>query len=101
MTATASERDGCGLHGIEQAPRHGTNLIKGLQGFLRPDPMDGTGGGEESQVAVDLLGRGVGDPPVVLAISPGSAVPFRSVGGDRAGRPDQLIGDGLQRSWNS
>jgi hypothetical protein len=63
--------------GIEQAPRHGTNLIECSQGVLRPEFMDGTGGGEQSQVAVDLLSRGIGDPPVLLTISPRSAVPFR------------------------
>ena len=101
VTATASERDVCGLHGIEQSPGHGTHLIEALQDPFRLDSVDGTGGGEQPQVAVDLLGRGVGDAPVVLAISPESAVPFRQVGGDRAGRPDQLIGDGLQRSRDS
>jgi hypothetical protein len=37
--------------------------------LLRPELVDGAGGGEQSQVAVDLLGGGVGDPPVVVAIS--------------------------------
>jgi hypothetical protein len=69
MTASAAA-DGGELPGIEQVPGHGTNLIECPQCLLCPEFVGGTGGGEESQVAVDLLGRGVGDPPVVSAISP-------------------------------
>ena len=47
---------GDGPQGIEQAPSHGSNLVEALQGSLRPGSIDGAGGGEQAQVAVDLLG---------------------------------------------
>jgi len=56
---------------------------RGDPGLLRPRCFDGTGGREQSQVACGLLGRRIGDPPVVLTVSPRSAVPYRQVGGDR------------------
>ncbi len=35
---------GEGLHGVEQAPGHGTNLVKSTQGLLRANSIDGTSG---------------------------------------------------------
>jgi len=51
---------GDGLHGIEQTPGHGAHLIEALQGSFRPGWIDGAGGGEQAQVAVDPQPRAAG-----------------------------------------
>ena len=48
-----------GLQGMKQAPGHGTHLIEALEGLGHPRPMYGAGGGEQSEVAFGLLGRGI------------------------------------------
>ncbi len=99
LTASVSENR-ARSDGIEQAPRHRTNVVEGLQGVLCPDSIDCTSGGEESQVTVDLFGRGIGDPPVVQPVSSKPAVAFSDVGRDRACRPDHLISYRFQRGGN-
>ena len=61
---------------MEQAPGHGTHLVEALQGLGHPRPMYGTGGGEQSEAAFGVLGRGLGDAPMVPAIETEPAVPF-------------------------
>ena len=76
---------------IEMAPPPPAKEEPAAGGEEPPEPEEEPGGGEEPQMAVDLLGRGVGDAPVVLAIAPRAAVALRQVGGDRAGGADHLI----------
>ena len=46
--------------------------------------IDGTGVGQKAKVRVDLLGRGIGDSPVVEPISTDSTVAFGKIGTHRA-----------------
>jgi len=46
---------------IEQPPGHGSDLVKGLECSFGLCAVDSTSLLEEPEVAVDLLGRGVGD----------------------------------------
>ena len=60
------------ISSIEQPPRHGSDFIKSLKCSFGLCAVECTSLLEELQVTVDLLGRGVGDPPEV---EPVSAVP--------------------------
>jgi len=66
--------------------------------LLGHSDVDNTGPKEKPQVAFDLLGRGVGNPPEVRPIASGPAVAFSEVGRYRAGRANHLIGNRLERS---
>ena len=91
---------GSGLR-IEEAPGHGTDLIEEVEGDLDSVVIDSTSAGEETEVGIDLLGRGVGNAPVVKPISTCSAVSLAEICGNRAGGSDDLLGEALQRSWDS
>ena len=86
---------------IQQPPRHRSDFIKGPKCSFGLRAVDCTSLLEELQVTVDLLGRGVGDPPEVEPVSSGPTVAFCEVGRYRACRANHLIGDRLQRSRNS
>ena len=52
-------------------------------------------------MSIDLLGRSVGDTPVMNAIPSSAPVSFRQVRGYRAGGSNYLIGEILKPSRNS
>jgi hypothetical protein len=54
---------------VEKAPGHGTDLIEEVEGNIDSLRADCTGGGQESEKGVDLLGRGVSDAPMVEPVS--------------------------------
>ena len=97
--ADPSEEPESGLR-IEQAPRHGANLVKDVKRTIGHFSVDPSGRSEEPQVAVDFLGRRVGNPPEVHPVSSGPAMPLSQVGRYRTSRPDDLIGDRFQRGGN-
>jgi len=83
---------------MEEPPGHGAHLIKKHQGLLGQFPVDGTGRDDQLQVAVDLFGRAVGDPPQVRAVATGTTVAFGEVRRNRARRENQLVSDRFERS---
>jgi hypothetical protein len=50
---------------VEEPPGHGADLVEELEGDDRLLVIDGARRHEEPEVAVDLLGGGVRDAPVV------------------------------------
>ena len=79
---------------IEQPPRHGADLVEGVDGFSGLDAVDHSGVSEELQVAVNFLGRGVGDSPQVRSVSSRPAVPLGEVCGNGTRRRQRDAGDG-------
>jgi len=73
-------------HSIEQPPGHGANLVENRQRLLGLGSIDGSSLSEKPHVAVDFLGRGISNPPMVETISAGSAIAFSEVGWNRAHR---------------
>jgi hypothetical protein len=69
---------------MKQTPGHGANFIEGLERPIRLGAIDHSSLSEEPQVAVDFLGRRIGNPPVVETISAGSAMAFGEVCWNRA-----------------
>ena len=89
------------MPGMEKPPGHGTDLVEELQSIFGPFPVDGASRDEQLQMAVDLLGGAVGDPPEVRAVATGTTVAFSEVRRDRAGSTNQLIGDRLEGCGHS
>jgi hypothetical protein len=54
---------------VQQSPGHGPDLIEEIESDFDSLPIDSTGRNKESEVRIDLLGRGVGDAPMVEPIS--------------------------------
>jgi hypothetical protein len=79
---------------------HGPYPVEKVEGSGGRPAVDRIRGDEEAQVRVDLTRQGVGDAPVVVPIPTGTPVSFGQVGGNRAGGPNHLIGNALQRRWN-
>jgi hypothetical protein len=86
---------------VEEPPGHGAGLVEEPEGLFGAFGVDGAGGDEQLQVAVDLLGGAVGDAPQVGAVTSGSAVALGEVRWDRARCTYELIGDRLERSRHS
>ena len=59
---------------MEQPPGHRANLVENRKCLLGLGSIDGSSLGEKPHVAVDFLGRRIGNPPVVETISAGSAI---------------------------
>jgi hypothetical protein len=78
---------------MQEAPGHCTDAVEDLQGILRPGPVHGPDRDDQAQVAVDLLGRLVGDSPQMSAVATRSTVGFREVCRDRARRTNELVYD--------
>jgi len=74
------------MAGIEQAPDLGADPVEGLEGIVGPGSVDGSGRGEKSEVAVDLFGGCVGDPPQVRPVTTGTAVALGEIGRNRGRR---------------
>jgi hypothetical protein len=87
--------------GMQEPPGYGADPVEELQGVLRRLPFDGAGRDEQLQMAIDLLGGAVGDPPQVRAVAAGAAVAFGEVRPNRAGRANQLVGDRLGKGPGS
>jgi hypothetical protein len=59
----------CSGFGVQQPPGHGTDLIEEVEGDIDSLAVYSTGGDKQSEVGIDLLGRGVSNAPVVEPIS--------------------------------
>jgi hypothetical protein len=68
---------------IEQPPGHGSDLVENRQHFLGLYEIDRSSLGKKPHMAVDFLGRSVGNPPVVKSISAGSAMTLGEIGWNR------------------
>ena len=86
---------------VQQAPDHRADFVEKVEGVRGFGPINRMSVKEEAEVAIDLFGRGVSDPPVVKSISTGTPVPFGEIGGNRTGRSNHLVGDGFEWCWNS
>ena len=75
---------------MEQTPGHCADLIEELERILDTGPVDRSNLGEEPEVAVGFLGRGVVDPPQVRSVTTGPALSLGQVCRNRAGRADHL-----------
>jgi hypothetical protein len=64
---------------MQEAPGHRADLIEELQVIPGPIPVDGNGRDEQLQMAVNLFGRPVGDPPEVCAVATRATVAFSEV----------------------
>jgi hypothetical protein len=54
---------------MEEPPGQGPDVVEEVEGGFGLSRVDGTGIDEELEMTVDLFGRGVGDSPVVIAVS--------------------------------
>jgi hypothetical protein len=59
---------------MDEAPGHGADLVEEVEGWSRVLHPHGAGVGEQPEVGIDLLRRGVGDPPQVEPVAAGTAV---------------------------
>ena len=73
------------MAGMQEAPDHRADLVEEPQGIAGLIPIDGTGRAEQTQVAVDLLGRSVGDSPQMCRVATA-----HTSGGSPTGRPGKL-----------
>jgi hypothetical protein len=76
---------------MEQAPRHGPNLVEELKSGVGLRAIGYTSVGQQAKECVHLLRRSVGDSPVIEPISTSSSVTLGEIGGDRGRRPDHLV----------
>jgi hypothetical protein len=68
---------------MDQSPGHRANLIEEPQGGSCFSAMHGTRNAKEPYVAVHLLRRSIGNPPVVGSVSSDPSVAFCEVRGNR------------------
>ena len=68
---------------MEEAPGDGSDFVKELESASGSGLIDGIRADEDSQVGVDLFGRGVGDPPMVDPITARTTVTFGEIRGHR------------------
>jgi hypothetical protein len=77
---------------MEQAPRHGSNLIEEFESDIGLCCVNNTGVGQQTKKGIDLLGRPVSDSPMIESISTKSTVAFTEICRNGARRPNHLIG---------
>ena len=81
---------------MEEAPKHCSNPVKGLECIISQGTIDCPGRGEEPEVAVSLLGGSVRDSPEVCTIGARTAVAFSEICRNGGGRTNQLVCDWLK-----
>jgi len=83
---------------MQEAPQHGSDAVEELKSGVGPVSVDRSGCDQQAEVAVNLLGRPVGDSPEMSAIATGSAMAFGEIGRHRAGRTNELVRDWFEWS---
>jgi len=86
----------CSRLRVEQPPGHGADFVEEPEGGVGSRDVDCSRSSEQTQVGVDLLGRGIGYPPVVDSVAPYPSVTLREIRRNRARRPDDLIGEAFE-----
>ena len=64
---------------MQEAPGHRADPVEECQGLFGPIPADGASRDKQSQMAVHLPGRTIGESPEVRPVATGSAVTFGEV----------------------
>jgi hypothetical protein len=77
---------------MKQAPGHGSHLIEKLESDSGLRCVHNTGVGQQAKEGIDLLGRPIGDPPMIESISTSSTVALAEIGRNGACGPNHLIG---------